>query len=163
MDINFIFYGRRNYHFFCMVKQVIITFVVVFFNTFTFACILTLLALYVMNALFLILYRPFDRKTIGYLSSVNEICMTVILCMVFYIHYVNESSGSTISASDTQKVINIGWVIISFLLVLFVFNIVSGIALEWMGIKEAFKSLTTKLKDLTKAHSVEVKDIESEK
>jgi len=54
-------------------------------------------------------------------------------------------------------------VIISFLLVLFVFNIVSGIALEWIGIKEAFKSLTTKLKEMTKPHSVEVKDIESEK
>ena len=50
-----------------------------------------------------------------------------------------------------------GWVIIGFLLVLFLVNIVTGIALEWKSIKEAFKNLRAKLKTLTKKDSVDSK------
>lgn len=89
--------------------------------------------------------------------------MAIILCLVFYIHYVNESAGATISASDLLKNINIGWAVISVLIVLFAFNIVSGIVLEWQSIKEAINLLRQKVKDFTKKGSAELKDDENEK
>lgn len=124
-----------------MFKQAFIPFVVVFFNKFTFVSIFILIVAYSLNVVFLVLYRPFDKKVIGYLNAINDACMTIILCLIFYIHTINESSGHIISQNDIDKIIKVGWIIISFLLTLFLVNIISGIALEWEGFKEIFKNL----------------------
>ncbi|KAL4496540.1 hypothetical protein ABPG72_015901 [Tetrahymena utriculariae] len=157
-SVNFIFYGRRNYHIFMMFRQVLVPFVVVFFNKFTFVSIFILIGLYGLTTIFLILYRPFDRKLVGYLNAFNDMIMTLILCLIFYIHFINESSGQTLSKSDVDKQVNVGWVIISLLLLLFVINLVSGVVLEWESIVEAYKNLKQKLRELTKSHSVELQD-----
>ncbi|KAL4477533.1 hypothetical protein ABPG74_002683 [Tetrahymena malaccensis] len=159
-SVNFIFYGRRNYHVFMMFRQVLVPFVVVFFNKFTFVSIFILIGLYGLTTIFLILYRPFDRKLVGYLNAFNDLIMTLILCLIFYIHSINESSGSTLSKSDVDKQVNVGWVIISLLLLLFIINLVSGVVLEWESIVEAFNNLKQKLREYTKSHSVELKDNE---
>ncbi|EAR96598.2 endonuclease/exonuclease/phosphatase family protein (macronuclear) [Tetrahymena thermophila SB210] len=159
-SVNFIFYGRRNYHVFMMFRQVLVPFVVVFFNKFTFVSIFILIGIYGLTTIFLILYRPFDRKLVGYLNAFNDMVMTLILCLIFYIHSINESSGQTLSKSDVEKQVNVGWVIISLLLLLFLINVISGIVLEWESIVEAFNNLKQKLREYTKSHSVELKDNE---
>ena len=43
--------------------------------------------------------------------------------------------------SNIQASITIGWIIIALLLILFLFNIVAAIAIEWPNIKEVFYRL----------------------
>jgi multisubunit Na+/H+ antiporter MnhB subunit len=57
--------------------------------------------------------------------------MALVLCLIFYIHSVNENSGNLITEAEIQKLVTVGWVVIGLLLSLFVANIVTGIAIEW--------------------------------
>lgn len=144
-NLDFVYFLRRNFHFFSMVKSFLIPFVLVIFHDYPYACIGVLLFLYVINAYNLFIYKPFEKKSICYLSGINEILLILVLSIIIQIHTVVEDQGDKFNLEVIDELVILGWVIIGLLLSLFLFNIIVAISIEWDLIMEGYNMLKTKL------------------
>lgn len=66
--------------------------------------LLVLQITFLANAVFLIYYRPFEKKAISYMAGISEMMIFIVLVLILIIHSVMGSYGQTqISQAAIRK------------------------------------------------------------
>lgn len=139
-NVDYIYFFRRNYHLLSMIKNFIVPMIIGYFYKYPIFVLITLQIIYLSFSLYLIIYKPFERKIISILAGVNDLTIFMVLVFILCIHYIT-GHKTVVSAAAVKASVNIGWMIIVLLLMLFLLNLVFSVAIEWDTIKEFCNNL----------------------
>lgn len=146
-NLDYIYFFRRNYHLLSIIKNFLVPMIIVYFYKYPVLVILLLQLIYLSFSGYLFFYRPFEKKIICILAGINDMFIFVVLVLILTIHYVTgDQSQFKIEFSAIKASLEIGWVIITMLLILFLLNLVFSVAIEWDTIREFCKSLQQRFK-----------------
>ena len=86
--------------------------------------------------------KPYLQLLLNYLLAFNDIAFAIVFALIITLNGIMEGESNndgSISKSIIEKTVNIGWVIIALVLLVFVLNIACTIMQLWGDIQEILK------------------------